>query len=67
MTRSIRNNKTSLIRCKITVSNINGDTLLTLSHQTIQKKRIINGTTSGTYLAVQKKGFSWSAYKSLES
>ena len=57
MTRSICNNKTSLIRCKITVCNINGDTLLTLSHQTIQKKRIINGTTSGTYLAVQKKGF----------
>ena len=57
MTRSIRNNKTSLIRCKITVSNINSDALLTLSHQTIQKKRIINGTASGTYLAVQKKGF----------
>ena len=31
--------------------------LLTFCHQAIQKKRIINGTTSGTYLAVQKKGF----------
>ena len=57
MSGSIRNDKTSFIGCKITIRNINGDPLLTFCHQAIQKKRIINGTTSGTYLAVQKKGF----------
>ena len=54
---SIRNDKTSLICCKITIRNIYSDSLLTFCHQTIQKKRIINGASSGTYLAVQKKGF----------
>ena len=57
MSGSIRNDKASFIGCKITIRNINGDSLLTFCHQAIQKKRIINGTTSGTYLAVQKKGF----------
>jgi len=57
MSGCICNNEASVICCKITVCNINGDSLLTFCHQAIQKKRIINGTTSGTYLAVQKKGF----------
>ena len=38
MSRCIRNDEASLVCCKITISNINGDTLFSLCHQTIQKK-----------------------------
>ena len=38
MSRCICDDEASLVCCKITISNINGDTLFSLCHQTIQKK-----------------------------
>ena len=49
--------KTSLVCRKIAVSHINGNALLTLCHQSVQKERIVDRASSGTNLAVQYQSF----------
>jgi len=53
MPRCICHDEASLVCCKISVCNIDGDTLLTLRHQSIQKKRIVNGTAAASYLGIK--------------
>ena len=57
MSWCICNDKTSLFGGKITVCHINGDTLLTLCHQSIQKKGIVNRTAAASYFRIQFQCF----------
>ena len=57
VSRCICNNEASLVRCKITIGNINGDALFSLCHQTIQKERIVDRTASGSHLTVEDQSF----------
>ena len=55
MAGGIGYNKTSVIGCKITVSNIYCDALFTLCHKTVKQKRIVNVTVTAAYLTVKLK------------
>ena len=46
MSGGVCNNERTMFRCKITISNVNCDSLLSFSHQSVKKKRIVNCSVS---------------------
>ena len=55
MSRCVSHNKRTALCRKITVSNINGNSLLPLRHQPVQQKTVIYFTTSGSHFGIQLK------------
>ena len=53
MTWGICNDKRTVLCCKIAVSDVNCDSLLSLSHQAVKKERIVNCPTTRTNLTVK--------------
>ena len=52
MSRCICHDKASLVCCKIPVGNVDRDTLLTLCHQSVQQKGVIDRTAAASDLTV---------------
>ena len=57
MTRSVRHDERTVVRGEVAVSHVDGDTLLSLRHEAVQKQRIVDGAAAGADLAVQLQRF----------
>ena len=53
--RSVRHNEGALVRCKVTVGNVNGDALFPLRHEAVQKKRVVDLPAPGAHFGVQSQ------------
>ena len=57
MSRCIGNDKASVLCCKITIRGINGNSLLTLCDQSVQKQRIVDLSPGASNFGIQFQRF----------
>ena len=53
MARGVGHDKAAVVGGEVAVGHINGDALLPLCHQAVQKQRVVNGTAGAAHLGIQ--------------